>query len=127
MSIFGVCAVVLLVPFVIWGARTDPRRPFSWGMYSESSKGFLWTEAGGVPRVLSHHELRLAPESHFLILPTLRRLLAEADPARASGLIIGTAGGCRVRYESDRRPPGHRLLAAGTELAALHTELAAAH
>ena len=124
MSVFGICAVVLLVPFIIWGARTDPHRPFSWGMYSESSKGFLWTEAGGVSRVPSHHELRLAPESHFLTLPTLRRMLAETDPAMAlEGLIIGSAGSCRVRYDHDRRRLAITPLASGTELAALEAEL----
>ena len=124
MSIFSICAAVLLVPFVVWGARTDPHRPFSWGMYSESSKGFLWTNAGGVPRVPSHRELRLAPESHFLTLPTLRRMLAEADPAMPlEGMIIGSAGGCRVRYDSDRRRLAITPIAPGTELTALHTEL----
>lgn len=124
MWLFGICAAVLLVLFVGWGVRTDPHRPFSWGMYSESSKGFLWTEAGGVPRVPPHRELRLAPESHFLTLPTLRRMLAEADPAMPlEGLIIGSAGSCRVCYDSDRRRLVITALTPGTELAVLQTEL----
>lgn len=124
MSILSICAVVLLTPFVAWAAWTHPHHPFSWGMYSESSKGFLWTETGGVLRVPSHRELRLAPESHFLTLPTLRRLLAEADPAMPlEGLIIGSVGSCRVRYDSDHRRLAITPLAPGTELAALHVEL----
>jgi hypothetical protein len=93
-------------------------------MYSQSSKGFLWTEAGGLTRVPSYRELRLDPASHFLTLPTLKRLLAEADPAiPLEGLIIGSAGGCRVRYDPDHRRLVITPLAPGTQLIVLHDEL----
>jgi hypothetical protein len=124
VSIAETVAALLLVPFIAWGAWTHPHRAFSWGMYSQSSKGFLWTSAGGVPRVPSHHELRLDPASHFLTLPTLKRLLTEADPAiPLEGLIIGSAGGYRVRYDPDRRRLSITPLPPETQLTALHSEL----
>lgn len=124
MSIVEISAALLLVPFVAWGAWTHPHRAFSWGMYSQSSKGFLWTEADDVTRVPSYRELRLDPASHFLTLPTLKRLLAETNPTMPlEGLIIGSAGGARVRYDPDRRRLVITPLAAGTQLAALHAEL----
>lgn len=124
MSIAEISAALLLVTFVAWGAWTDPHRAFSWGMYSQSSKGFLWTEARDVMRVPSHRELRLDPASHFLTLPMLKQLLAEADPAvPLEGLIIGSDGGCRVRYDPDRRRLAITSLAPGTQLTALHAEL----
>ncbi|MFI6528427.1 hypothetical protein [Streptomyces uncialis] len=108
--------VVLLAAFVFWGARVSPNRPFSWAMYSGSSKGFLWSDDGSVT-VLPVHRLRIAPGGHFLTVPELRALLADGDfelPLR--GLIIGSDGGWEVRYE----PAEHRLrltrLPAGAEL-----------
>ena len=124
MSIVEISATLLLVPFVAWGAWTDPHRAFSWGMYSQSSKGFLWTEAGGRTWVPSYRELWLDPASHFLTLPTLKRLLTETNPAMPlKGLIIGSAGGARVRYDPDRRRLSVTPLAAGTQLTALRAEL----
>lgn len=124
MSIVEISAALLLLPFVAWGAWIHPHRAFSWGMYSQSSKGFLWTEAGDITRVPSHHELRLDPTSHFLTLPTLKRLLAETNPAiPLQGLIIGSAGGARVRYDPDHRRLAITPLAPGTQLPALHAEL----
>ncbi len=96
-------AVVLLACFVLWGARTDPHRPFSWGMYSGSSKGFLWTwdgTEGGPPHVVSHYELGLSPEVHFMNVPELHRLLkATRPPLTFEGLVIGSQGNWWVRYD----------------------------
>ncbi|GAA0417256.1 hypothetical protein [Streptomyces luteireticuli] len=106
LALVGV-AVALLACFVVRGARTDPHRPFSWGMYSGSSKGFLWTwdgADGGRPRLVHHRELGLSPEAHFLNIPELRRLLAATHPPLAfEGLIIGSQGDWWVRYDGSGR------------------------
>ncbi|WP_157882067.1 hypothetical protein [Streptomyces rubellomurinus] len=115
-------ALVLLGLFVRWGVRTSPHRPFSWGMYSGSSKGFLWTsgEGDGRRRPVCHHELGLAPEGHLLTLTELHRLLGTTAPqVRFEGLIIGSTGDWRIRYEG-------RLLAAPIPPGAGHARLVAA-
>jgi hypothetical protein len=94
-------ALVLLVMFVVRGVRIAPHRPFAWGMYSGSSKGYLWTpgEADGAPRPVRHHELGLTPEGHLLTVQELNHLLrATTPPLRIDGLIIGSAGDWRVHY-----------------------------
>ncbi|MFG2140147.1 hypothetical protein [Streptomyces sp. NPDC048650] len=102
-AVIVVLAAVLLACFVVWGTRTDPHRPFSWGMYSGSSKGFLWTrdgDEGGPPRLVGHRELGLSPEAHFMNVPELHRLLtATRPPLSFEGLIIGSQGGWRVQYD----------------------------
>lgn len=109
--------VTLLLLFVGWGVRTNPNRSFSWGMYSGSTKGFLWTEVSGRPRALSYDELRLAPESHFLSLPELRRLIAQRhQKIPFQGLIIGSQGNWLVNYDGDPRLRVETPLPAGTEL-----------
>jgi hypothetical protein len=124
VSIVEGAAVLVLVSCVGWGAWTHPHRPFSWGMYSESSKGYLWVEVDGEPRPISHTELRLAPGSHFLTLPTLRRFLADTDPSiPLRGLIIGSAGSYHVRYDPDRHRLGVTRLTPGTELETLGAAL----
>ncbi|MFJ4771246.1 hypothetical protein ACIP88_19410 [Streptomyces uncialis] len=117
--VLTVASVVLLAVCVVRGARISPNRPFSWAMYSGSSKGFLWSGHDSVT-VLPVHRLRIAPGGHFLTVPELRALLADGDfeqPLR--GLIIGSDGGWEVRYE----PAEHRLrltrLTAGDELRVL--------
>jgi hypothetical protein len=101
--------VVLLVLFVLWGVRTSPHGPFSWGMYSGSSKGFLWTaaEPDGRRRPVCHRELGLVPEGHFLTVTELHRLLRATEPQLPfDGLIIGSAGEWRIRYVSDEGNEG---------------------
>ena len=78
-TVIGLALVVVLVACVAWGATTRPGRPFSWTMYSGSSKAFLWTETDASPHVASYESLRLAPDSHYLSEADLRRLLAEAE------------------------------------------------
>jgi hypothetical protein len=119
-----IIATLLLIPFVVWGAWTHPHRAFSWGMYSQSSKGFLWTDTDDITRVPSHWELQLDPASHFLTLPTLKRLLSETHPViPLEGLIIGSAGGYRIHYDPEDRRLAITPLTPGTELTALHAEL----
>lgn len=109
--------LVALALFVAWGSLTSPHRPFSWGMYSGSAKAFLWTELPDHPRVLGYDELGLAPDSHFLSLPELRKLADQKPlPAPAHGLIVGyrynwlvTGTGGRAFRVTGPLPPGAEL------------------
>ncbi|MEU2393409.1 hypothetical protein [Streptomyces sp. NPDC007369] len=117
-TVLTATAVALLAPFVVWGALTPPDRPFSWGMYSASSKAYLWHgdgRAGGT--VLSTRQLGLSPEGHFLTLRDLRPLFADGESRTPLwGYVIGSDGGWQVRYTpADRRLYLARL-PAGREL-----------
>lgn len=105
----------LLTLFVYWGATTSPRRSFSWGMYSGSTKGFLWIVTVDGPRVPSHEEVRLAPDGHFLTLPDLG-LLADRQPTPLRGLIIGAQGNWLVAPVQDGPLLVATPLPDGTEL-----------
>lgn len=110
-------AMTLLLLFVIWGATTDPGRPFSWAMYSGSSKAFFWIDVDGCPRVPSHDELRLAPDSHYLSLSDLRRVVNErGTPVPLRGLIIGSGGNWLVAYDGDQQRLSSASLTGGEEL-----------
>ncbi|MGW3563022.1 hypothetical protein ACWDSL_03805 [Streptomyces sp. NPDC000941] len=120
-------ALVLLALFVLWGVRRAPHRPFAWGMYSGSSKGYLWTPDGpdGRRRPVRHHELGLAPDSTLLTVHELNRLLrATPPPLTFDGLIVGSAGNWRVRY--DGGGPDNRLYAARLTPGTGHARLIAA-
>ncbi|GAA1987715.1 hypothetical protein [Kitasatospora viridis] len=110
--VLEVIALVALALFVGWGVRRAPHRPFAWGMYSGSSKGYLWTTGGpdGRRRAVRHRELGLAPEGHLLTVAELNRLLRATEPPLPfDGLIIGSTGSWRVRYQGG---PDGRLYAA---------------
>jgi len=101
-TVIGLALVVVLVACVAWGATTRPGRPFSWTMYSGSSKAFLWTETDASLHVASYESLRLAPDSHYLSEADLRRLLAEAEaPPGLHGLIIGSRTSWSVATGAD--------------------------
>ncbi|ATB33809.1 hypothetical protein [Melittangium boletus] len=115
--IFSLVLLLLLALFVLWGATTRPTRPFSWGMYSSSTKGFLWTEGEGGPRIPSYAELRLAPDSHSLSLEELRRMVEQTPPSIAfKGFIIGSGGHWSVVYDPEQRRLVAEPLPRGTEL-----------
>ncbi|MFE5586340.1 hypothetical protein [Kitasatospora sp. NPDC056531] len=127
-AVVSIAALVLLALFVGWGVRTSPHRPFSWGMYSGSTKGFLWTpaEPGGRPRPVRHQELGLAPDGHLLLVRELHRALAATEPPlRFDGLIIGSEGNWRVHYDGQAQDGG-RLYAARLASGTGHTRLVAA-
>ena len=113
----GLVLVAVLVAFVAWGATTRPGQPFSWTMYSGSSKAFLWPETDASSHLASYESLRLAPDSHYLREADLRRLLAEAEaPPGVHGLIIGSRTSWSVATEVD---PHHLATVALAEHAAL--------
>ena len=91
-------ALAVLAVFVVWGATIDPRRPFSWAMFSGSSKGFLWLRGDPVSRWASVDDLRLAPAAHYLRESDLRALVDEGVPP-LDGLIVGTRGSLTVTYD----------------------------
>ncbi|MQY04338.1 hypothetical protein [Actinomadura macrotermitis] len=110
----------LLALFIIWGATTKPHRPFSWGMYSTSTKGLLWAEDPDGPRPITPAQLGLTPDSHYLAPADLHRLTDQADdlpPIR--GLIIGSQGDWAVTYDPGRPPAIVTPLPAGTAPARL--------
>jgi hypothetical protein len=110
-------SLVLLVLFVGWGARTNPNRSFSWGMYSGSTKGFIWTEAAGSPRALNYDEIRLAPDSHFMSVPELRRLMSQGNQQISlHGLVIGSSGNWLVHYDIDASRWVEKPIPTGLEL-----------
>jgi hypothetical protein len=109
--------VALLAAFVVWGVRVPPGRPFSWAMYSGSSKHFLFIERDGQLRVPTFEQLRLAPDSHYLVLGDVQALAAEpSTPRPLTGLIVGTRGSWEVRLgdreaglSAKQLPPGEEL------------------
>lgn len=120
----GIVLLVLLVGFILWGATTKPGRPFSWTMYSGSSKPFLWTasEAGWV--LATPARLGLAPDTGYLTVADLQRFLAESTvPQRIEGFIIGSRGSFIVASGDDPRHLVASPLEQGTELALLVSRL----
>ncbi|MFE6868586.1 hypothetical protein ACFVFS_18735 [Kitasatospora sp. NPDC057692] len=110
-------ALITLAVFVAWGARTSPHRLFSWGMYSGSSKGFLWIQHEGRLHPLDIERLHLAPGSHYLNIPELRRLLPHTNlDTPLSGLIIGSDGVWRLHYDPATRTLRLARLPAGQQL-----------
>jgi hypothetical protein len=91
-------ALAVLAVFVVWGATIDPRRPFSWAMFSGSSKGFLWLRGKPVSRWAGIDDLRLAPSAHYLRESDLRALVYEGLPP-LDGLIVGTRGSMTVTHD----------------------------
>jgi hypothetical protein len=93
-------SVAVLAAAVAWGALRAPGRPFSWTMFSGSSKAFLWTAGdGGRPRLATHDELRLAPDAHYLRATDLRELAQSGLPP-LNGLIVASSGSCVVSHNA---------------------------
>lgn len=110
----------LLVAFVVWGWRAEPGKPFSWAMFSGSSKGFLFAGTGESQRIPTFEELRLAPDSHYLLLPDLGALMAEPTaPQPLDGLIVGTRGSWAVELEDHEQGPVVRQLRPGEDMTQL--------
>ena len=87
---------VALMAFVVWGATSAPGHPFSWTMYSGSSKAFLWLGEGQSVHVAAYEELHLAPDNHYLSVTDLQKLVAERGDlpplGTLQGFVIGSKG-----------------------------------
>jgi hypothetical protein len=94
-------AVLVLAAAVIWGATATPGRPYSWTMYSGSSKAFLWLADQPVRSCATTDALRLTPDSHYLREADLRRLAADGELPAVDGLIIGSHGSWKVVCNAD--------------------------
>ena len=111
---------MLLFGLVVWGATIVPGRAFSWAMFSGSSKPFLWTDVDGATRVPTFEELRLAPDSHYLVLADLHELVKEEGfPVPLHGLIIGTRGSWQVEVGDGDHGLTERPVQPGDELTLL--------
>src|SRR5437867_4008548 len=92
-SMAKVLWTVALAAFVAWGATVKPGRPFSWTMYSGSSKAFLWIGEGKGRHVARYEELRLAPDNHYLSVADLQALVSgRSDLDSLQGFVIGSHG-----------------------------------
>jgi hypothetical protein len=96
----GVFASVALAVAVVWGARARPGRPFSWTMFSGSSKAFLWLREQP-PRLASTDDLRLTPDSHYLLERDLQRLAEAGALPALDGLILGSRGSWTVACDGE--------------------------
>jgi hypothetical protein len=97
-------ALAVVAGFVCWGAFAPPGRPFSWTMFSGSSKAFLWTR-GEPGRWMSTDDLGLTPDAHYLLEADLRRLADDGLPP-LEGLIVGSRGTRMVSCDG----PGYPLV-----------------
>jgi hypothetical protein len=104
--VIELAALVVLAASVVWGATSTPGRPFSWTMFSGSSKGFLWMRGDGGSHWADIDELHLAPDAHYLREADLRRLAEDGLPA-LDGLIVGSSGSWTVAHDGG----GHALRA----------------
>lgn len=96
-----IAAAVVLAAAVVWGATAKPGRPFSWTMFSGSSKAFLWLREQPPRRLATTDLLHLTPDSHYLLERDLQHLAeAQALPA-LDGAIIGSRGSWTVACDGD--------------------------
>ncbi len=94
-------AALVLTAAVIWGATATPGRPFTWTMYSGSSKAFLWrADQPGGPWA-SLDDLHLTPDSHYLLKDDLRHLAADGALPGVDGLIVGSRGSWKVTCDAE--------------------------
>ena len=75
MSVIRVVGFALFVAFVTWGVVRVPGRPFSWTMFTGSSKPFLWVGDARASRAGGTEELGLAPDAHYLLPGDLETLV----------------------------------------------------
>lgn len=93
-------AAAVLVIAVVWGATARPGQPFSWTMFSGSSKAFLWLREQP-QRTASTDDLHLTPDSHYLLERDLQRLAEAAALPALDGVIVGSRGSWTVASDSE--------------------------
>lgn len=93
-------AALALVAGVVWGVAARPGLPFSWTMFSGSSKAFLWLDEPRQSHVATPDELRLTPDSHYLLAADLERLAEAGALPALHGLVVGSRGSRRVAYDA---------------------------
>ena len=96
----AVASGVVLAAAVLWGATASPGRPFSWTMFSGSSKAFLWLREQP-PRLASTDDLHLTPDSHYLLQRDLQRLAEAGALPALDGVIVGSRGSWAVACDGE--------------------------
>ena len=92
----AVASVVVVAIAVVWGAMARPGRPFSWTMFCGSSKAFLSLRDQPAGRSASPVDLRLTPDSHYLLERDLQRLAEAGALPALDGMIVGSRGSWTV-------------------------------
>ncbi len=119
-----VASIVVLAIAVARGAMARPGRPFTWTMFSGSSKAFLWLREGPSGRSALPDDLRLTPDSHYLLERDLERLAEAGALPALDGAIVGSRGSCTMACDSNGRLRTERI-DPDDELAALAAALRA--
>lgn len=98
MTLGGLAALLL---GVLWGVTATPGRPFTWTMYSGSSKALLHIRHGDGTRPAKPSELGLSPDAHYLLEAHLRAIADAVPPALPAldGMIVGSRGSWTVSYD----------------------------
>ena len=101
--ITSIVAVAALAMAVVWGVAAPPGRPFSWTMFSGSSKALLWLRDGSRRRLASTDDLHLTPDSYYLLESDLKQLARAGALPVLDGLILGSRGSWKVACDTDAR------------------------
>ncbi|HEV7806171.1 MAG TPA: hypothetical protein VGO80_10145 [Solirubrobacteraceae bacterium] len=94
-------SLVVLATAVVWGVMARPGRPFSWTMFSGSSKAFLWLCEQPPGRSATTDDLHLTPDSHYLLERDLQRLAEARSLPALDGLIVGSLGSWTVTCDGE--------------------------
>jgi hypothetical protein len=115
---------VLLIG-VLWGAIATPGLPFTWTMYSGSSKALLHIRHRDGSRPATQDELGLSPEAHYLLEAHLRAMAESSAPALPAldGMIVGSRGSWTVSYDGAGTTLHTSAIAYGEDLEQLAAEL----
>lgn len=86
---------------LLWGVTAVPGRPFTWTMYSGSSKALLHIRHGDGSHPATTDELGLSPDAHYLLETHLRALADSSPPTLPAldGMIVGSRGSWTVSYD----------------------------
>jgi hypothetical protein len=105
----AVAPVVVLVLAVARGATARPGSPFSWTMFCGSSKAFLSLRERPSGQSVLPDDLRLTPDSHYLLERDLRRLAEAGALPALDGVIVGSRGSFTVSCDGEGRLRTERM------------------